>query len=308
MRIFLLAAAAPTAFLCSTSAQAWGSSGHRTVCEIAYLNLTPTARAEVDRLLQGRPAALMPDMRNAEFGWACTYPDRPVAGGPPRRDAEHFINYARDTAEVTLDSGCGVTIECVDTAIISDLARLKSPDLPVRLRAVALIYLGHWVGDIHQPLHNSFADDRGGNEIKVSGQCSSSLHSAWDTCILQRGFYANSNEPSVEAVKALATTWSAQVSDAQRASWLSAAPWQWSKESYAVTISPATQYCVMVQTSCQYDQNRPSYNGSGPRTVTVDAQYSAMAMPIVQARITQGGVRLAHLINLALDPAYHPLQ
>jgi hypothetical protein len=33
-----------------------------------------------------------------------------------------------------------------------------------------------------------------------------------------------------------------------------------------------------------------------------------MAMPIVQARITQGGVRLAHLINLALDPAYHPLQ
>src|SRR5256885_3456034 len=100
MRILFLAAAASAALLCGTPAHAWGSTGHRTVCEIAYLNLTPTARAEVDRLLQGRPAALMPDARNAEFGWACTYPDRPVTGGPPRRGDEHFINYARDTAEV----------------------------------------------------------------------------------------------------------------------------------------------------------------------------------------------------------------
>jgi hypothetical protein len=29
-----------------------------------------------------------------------------------------------------------------------------------------------------------------------------------------------------------------------------------------------------------------------------------MAMPIIRHRITQAGVRLAHLINLALDPAY----
>jgi len=38
--------------------------------------------------------------------------------------------------------------------------------------------------------------------------------------------------------------------------------------------------------------------------VLVDASYQTMAMPIIQQRITQAGVRLAHIINLALDPAY----
>ena len=45
----------------------------------------------------------------------------------------------------------------------------------------ALKYLGHWVGDVHQPLHVSFEDDRGGNEIGVSGGvCSHNLHAVWD--------------------------------------------------------------------------------------------------------------------------------
>ena len=38
----------------------------------------------------------------------------------------------------------------------------------------------HWVGDIHQPLHVSFEDDRGGNNIQVNGQCSGNLHATWD--------------------------------------------------------------------------------------------------------------------------------
>ena len=36
----------------------------------------------------------------------------------------------------------------------------------------------------------------------------------------------------------------------------------------------------------------------------IDAAYMDWAMPIIQRRITQAGVRLAHLLNLALDPAY----
>src|SRR5258708_17221771 len=48
----------------------------------------------------------------------------------------------------------------------------------------SLKFLGHWVGDIHQPLHVSFEDDRGGNSILVSGLCGSNLHAAWDTCLV----------------------------------------------------------------------------------------------------------------------------
>jgi len=168
----------------SSPSAAWGSAGHRTVCEIAMLNLTPTARSEVDRLLQARPATLQSDPRNGEFASACTYPDRSVTGGPTRRDPEHFINYSRTLSTVTLQSGCGDAYECADTAVIRDFAVLRSRALPDGLRAVALMYLGHFVGDLHQPLHNSFADDRGGNSITATGLCTSNLHSAWDTCIL----------------------------------------------------------------------------------------------------------------------------
>jgi S1/P1 Nuclease len=300
----LLAAAAIGAAAWSGASHAWGNAGHRTVCEIALLNLTPTARAEVDRLLQARPAALAADAKNGQFGTGCTYPDRAVSEGPARRDAEHFINYPRDTASVTLQSGCGRAYECADTAIMRDAAVLRSRLLPDQLRAVALIYLGHFVGDIHQPLHNSFADDRGGNFIQTSGQCSASLHSAWDTCILVQGAFNNVADPPATALQSVAASWSSSVTDAQRAQWLGAAPWQWSKESYEIAIAPGVGYCVMVQATCQYDAARPAFSGSNPRTVVIDAQYQSMAMPIVRQRIIQAGIRLAHLINLALDPAY----
>jgi hypothetical protein len=291
-------------FVWSGAASAWGNAGHRTVCEIAYLNMTPAARAEASRLLQSLPAALRSDPRNLDFASACTYPDRPLAGGPDRRASEHFINYPRETAAVTLQSGCGLAFECADTAIIGDYAELRSPFLSDQLRAVALIYLGHFVGDIHQPLHNSFADDRGGNSVLASGLCSGSLHSAWDTCILVSSSYGSVADPAPAAVEAAAAAWSAAVTDAQRAQWLSTRPWQWSYESYLVATSPAVGYCVMIQSTCQYDSTHALFAGSNPRTVAIDARYEAMAVPIVRQRITQAGIRLAHLINLALDPAY----
>jgi hypothetical protein len=166
------------------------------------------------------------------------------------------------------------------------------------------MYLGHFVGDLHQPLHNSFADDRGGNSINATGLCTSNLHSAWDTCILVKSIFGNVSEPPASAIGSVAASWNSGVTAAQRAQWLSAAPWQWSQESYATSISPNVGYCVMVGATRQYDTARPVFGGSNPRTVMVDSAYQTMAMPIIQQRITQAGVRLAHIINLALDPAY----
>ena len=51
---------------------------------------------------------------------------------------------------------------------------------------MALKFLGHFVGDVHQPMHVSFQDDRGGNSVDTTGVCGSNLHSAWDTCLLKK--------------------------------------------------------------------------------------------------------------------------
>ncbi len=286
----------------ASQASAWGDSGHRTVCEIALRNLTPVAQAEVTRLLRAHPQILAANPLNAEYGWACTYPDHPAAGGPGRRSPEHFVNYPRTSLVVTSASGCGGAPLCVISAIAADFATLRSASATDRDKAAALVYLGHWLGDVHQPLHSSFRDDQGGNEVGSSGLCTNNLHSTWDTCILQSRHLGRN--PSIDSVRLLAAEWSLQVADEDRAQWLSTLPWQWSAESYVTTIRPEVGYCVLVQGACQFSATQMNWAQGQSRSVAIDNAYIDWAMPIIQRRITQGGVRLAHLINLALDPAY----
>jgi hypothetical protein len=52
-------------------------------------------------------------------------------------------------------------------------------------REQAIVLLGHFVGDIHQPLHVSYTDDAGGNRHPVIfGGKLQSLHRLWDTGLL----------------------------------------------------------------------------------------------------------------------------
>lgn len=287
----------------SPPAMAWGDSGHRLVCEIALRNLTPAARAEVARLLGTDQAIRNANPRNIEYSWACTYPDNPSAAGPGRRAPEHFIIYARTLRAVTAGSGCGEAPVCVLSAIPADLAILRARTATDAARAAALVYLGHWVADIHQPLHVSYRHDWGGLHIDTTGLCTRSLHTAWDTCILQERALPGSR--SIEEVRALATAWDAQAGRGQRRAWLRTEPWQWAAESYAQSIEPRMGYCVRVGTACQYAPDRPDYaSGQPKRAQAVDAAYLDWAMPVIQRRLTQAGLRLAHQLNLALDPAY----
>lgn len=288
----------------STKATAWGDSGHRTVCSIAFANLTPAARTEAARLLLVNPTILGPNRQNADYGWACTYPDHPAAGGPGRRSPEHFVNYPRTLRSVSRTTGCGTSSICVLTGVASDFATLRSSSATDEQRHAALVYLGHWFGDIHQPLHASFADDRGGNEINVSQPCRNSLHSAWDTCMLQlsQGW---TTPPSVDTIGTLAAQWNAGVTSAQRRAWLRAEPWQWARESYAATTAPWVQYCVRRQGKCRYSSAAETYADGAPRrSIMISKAYRDRSVPVIRQRIIQAGVRLAHWLNRALDPAY----
>ncbi len=161
--------AAPTAF-------AWADAGHRIVCQIAYLELKPAAREKVDALI-----ALDPKFRT--FSASCVWPDI----FPAVRPAEHFLNVPRTATVVEASKLCPTSDRCVASAILGDARDLAlSMDDQDKLRL--LKSLGHWVGDIHQPLHVSFEDDKGGNFVAVSGSCAVSLHLTWDLCIIERSW------------------------------------------------------------------------------------------------------------------------
>lgn len=82
--------------------QAWGQFGHVVICEIAYREMTPTAREELNRLLEVHG-------EYTSFNRACLEADH----FPRTRPSAHFVNYSRDVLEVT-DGECPTAgNECV---------------------------------------------------------------------------------------------------------------------------------------------------------------------------------------------------
>ena len=301
-KLMLFAGAAATAAaglapLPTTPAKAWGPDGHHTVCAIAYRNLTATAKAEVDRLIAA-------DTHYPSFAASCTWADE-VRTSRGRGD-EHFVNYPRNLAAVTGPACPGGTPHVI-SAIEADLQALHGPG-PDGKRAEALKWVGHWFGDIHQPLHISFADDRGGNSIHVTGPCaaanSKNLHSAWDGCVIRTRIFPKGGDPLANA-DAAAATLDGAVTAAQRKAWLGSQPWRWAAESYAIALQPQTRYCFKKAGTCRYSPTHATYTqGATQRSEKLTAAYLDRVAPIVRDRLSRAGIRLADALNQALDPAY----
>jgi len=165
---------------------AWGDEGHKIVCEIAMRRVSTDTRTEITRLLAA-------DQEFSSFVDACTWADH-----PRKRAAEHFLNLPRNATGLAGDD-CGEASTCVVSAIRQDAQILAAKGSSDSEKLAALKYLGHWVGDVHQPLHVSFRDDRGGNDIRVSGVCGPNLHAVWDIRLHDR-----SEMPICDEVSAIA--------------------------------------------------------------------------------------------------------
>lgn len=288
------------ALLCVSDAAAWGDHGHRAICDMAFNMLTPTARTKVLEILQR-------DGEYSRFSEACIDEDHPKL-----RRVEHFLNLPRDRLQMT-DGNCFAETKCVISAIEGDLAVLGRAGSSWAQKAAALKGLGHWLGDVHQPLHISFKDDLGGNEIRRAGMCSSSdLHAVWDTCIPARMLYdfrpGERLTPDQELVKvyAAADRLRAAIGAADKVAWIQGPSWNWAAESYAITLAPETGYCTLKRSACWYSPGARMFTGRNKRSQTIDWPYISAAGSIVELRFKQASVRLAHLLNDALDPDYDP--
>lgn len=259
---------------------AWGDTGHEIICEIAFQELTPQARSQVRQLLQQ-------DADFRLFSKACTWPDHPRT-----RASEHFVNLPRSATGLG-DDPCPVDAPCVVTAIEADLAILSQADASETDRLAALKFLGHWVGDVHQPLHVSFKDDRGGNAVLGQGPCGNNLHAVWDTCIIERKLGRD--------VRHVAAELRARVTDAERADWTSTGAKAWANESFAITTAATLRYCVRTETGCWYEQDTEILDlDEEKKVVTMDEAYMEAHLPTITQRLTQAGIRLGHLLNRAL--------
>jgi hypothetical protein len=262
---------------------AWGQTGHRAVCQIAYDELSPVARVEVDRLI-----ALDPDYDS--FNESCLFAD-----GPPRqRTEDHYLNVPRSSTAITTNA-CRLADTCLFPAIENDTNILADTNNSDADRLFALKLLGHWLGDIHQPMHVSFQDDLGANLIAQEGdETNGNLHSAWDFNIIEREIGSDFSQIAAEL--------RAEVSEQDRSRWSLDSSVEWANESFQVTISPATKYCTQKQGACWYAPDNMMLNRGEPqREVAITDYYTATHSRTVKLRLQQAGIRLGALLNRTLQ-------
>jgi hypothetical protein len=247
--------------LCASPCFAWGPEGHRIIALIAGGYLTDKAKAEVKDLLGDQ-----------SLGDASNWADE-VRGDPKYDWAKplHYINVPRDATSVDLTRDCPDG-NCVVAAIKKYSGILRDKSAPRQERIEALKFLIHFVGDVHQPLHASYADDRGGNEVKVTWlqQPDWNLHRVWDLGLIQHAM-ADSNE------KAFADKVRDSVAAVQIKQWRNNMdPAQWASESLTMT--------------------RRIYSDL-PTDHVIGEMYYEQNVLTVQQRLAAASFRLAALLN-----------
>lgn len=247
----------------ATQALAWSRDGHAIVGTLAERQLRPAAHAEVARLLAGEPDPTLAGVAS----WA---DEVRAAEGPGKSAPLHYINFKGGDCSYVSVRDCPDG-NCVIAAINRNFLILSDHTRPDAQRRDALKYLVHFVGDVHQPLHSTSRDDKGGGDFQVNYQGKgSNLHKVWDRLILERkkstpADYANTlaNQPALAP-------------DPTQRSGLPAVDW-------------AVESCRIVLDGNLY-----------PSSHVMDEAYLDRNLPLAEQRLRLAGNRLADMINNAL--------
>lgn len=160
------------------TATAWGPEGHTQVGLLALQGLDPTASIWIKNVLGTDDVETI--------NQACNWPDH-VRDTPDWQWSapQHYVNIPRSASRYDLERDCPDGL-CVTEAIKKYAGQLTNPRLDKGQHWQAFAWLCHLVGDLHQPLHTGYRDDRGGNHVNVSyGGEIINLHQFWDRAVIR---------------------------------------------------------------------------------------------------------------------------
>ena len=243
----------------ANAARRWGAGGHRVVATIALERLSPAAAAEARRLLGGQSIAEI-------ASWADVFRRDHPATAP-----WHYVDIQLDDTSYVPERDC--KDGCVIKAINDQVAILSNRSLPDSARAMALKFVVHFVGDLHQPLHSGERNDRGGNDVTITfAGRTTNLHSLWDS-----GLLFSYRESDAELVRQLGERIRRR-NDIEALS--GGTPAMWAVESH--------------------DVSRTVVYGNLPASLEITPQYAEAARPVIQEQLLRAGVRLGVTLERAL--------
>ena len=243
----------------------WGSEGHHIIARIAASELTPKARAAVADLLGGDTLSAMVA--------ASTYADE-IRPGRRETAPWHYANIEIDS------NGFDAVRDCPDGACV--VAQIEHEEQTIAdtfisksVRAEALRFLIHFIGDLHQPLHCADNRDRGGNTVRVVLQGEqTNLHAIWDTAVVEA---LGSSDDAVAAAL------SRNITQSDRKVWSQGTVENWTNETWKVAKRVVYR----------------SFPGGGATDapIVLPNAYADAQRVVVAKQLERAGVRLAAVLN-----------
>ncbi|KAK3004235.1 hypothetical protein RJ639_020213 [Escallonia herrerae] len=265
----------------------WGKEGHYATCKIAEGYLTEETLAAV--------RSLLPDRAEGDLASVCSWPDEIKHNYHWRWSSPlHYIDtpdfrcnykYCRDCHDSS-----GQKDRCVTGAIYNYTMQLMSgySDSDSKMKynlTEALMFLSHFVGDVHQPLHVSFTGDEGGNTIIVRWyRRKTNLHHVWDNMIIEsamKSFYNSDLATMIQAIQNNITDTDGWLIDVS----------SWANCTSDGTACAEPYASESINLACKFAY-RNATAGS-----TLGDDYFLSRLPVVEKRLAQGGVRLAAILN-----------
>ena len=330
-------------FITSTSAWGWGIYGHKTVATIAYDNLTPATKTAVDKIIHDSgyndsdtlAADGLDDTKTQSgpstvtFVDLSTWADELRENHPnPYRDLTagfHFIDIEvrEPETEDTIEKWCDVTVKgslkhhyCAVDEIDSNIATLKDASASEKQKFVALMFLVHLMGDIHQPLHCADDTDQGGNlkYFLFQGPHSTTgteteLHAVWDNLLAAS---SPSKAKMDSAVATLSSQLESEITQSDKTDWEQGTPTDWAWESFQIAKNKIYNLFQAGPQNVEIDsQGNVVKTGTGAHKKPVitqkvpfpDAFYTQEYRDIVNTQIKRAGLRLAYVLETTVGGA-----
>jgi hypothetical protein len=240
---------------------AWGPEGHDLIARIAEAQLKPDVHEKVVAILG--PGVSMASVAS----WADS-----VRRNRPESAPWHYIDIPIDQPHRDMARDCAKG-DCVIQKIEDFEATLRDPNAPALQRREALMFVIHFIGDMHQPLHSSDDKDKGGNDKRVvfNGR-PMNLHSLWDGGLLGQ----------IGSEDDLFPVWSADSAKHAR-KWSKGTVEDWAEQSHKDAVKVV--YGLLPKNA---DKTQP---------MEIDAAYIKKADPLIRSQIEKAGARLARALN-----------
>jgi len=259
----------------SSQALAWGADGHRAVAAIAIKLLPPDKAQAAQNLLSNSDV-------DRGFVDAASYADEVIRERDHRGvfSPWHFVDWPADAAAYS-DSFC--TPDCIVNELPKQIEAMRTAT-NTEAKALAMSWVIHLMGDLHEPMHVTDRGDRGGNDFKVTyngrTRCRESnssgteakveLHSVWDSCLVFTLESGRTFDKLADDLRGNLTTYKGHPA-------ASGTMMDWMKETHQKGIDTA------------YDGLS---NGDD-----IAGVYIGHALPVVQQQLLNAGVRLAKIID-----------